>query len=144
MNKILKYEIQSDIRDIQAEIDYEEYMFNKVFKSDVTFKKSYEKFNLIYNVYGSHAYRKFVPSCYQKQDIVNLVNNENYLILLDRHGKKIYNNLVYTVTRKNYFAYHSKAKGVLYTLVNMFTRKQLKFKNEYQLMLPESIPEIHV
>ena len=47
MNSILKYEIKSDIRDIIAEIDYEEYMFNKIFKTHVTFKNSYKKFNLI-------------------------------------------------------------------------------------------------
>ncbi len=44
MNSILKYEIKSDIRDIIAEIDYEEYMFNKIFKTHVTFK------NLIKNL----------------------------------------------------------------------------------------------
>ena len=50
MDKILKYEIQGDVRNILAEIEYEEYMFNKIFKTRVTFKNSYEKFNLIYNV----------------------------------------------------------------------------------------------
>ena len=65
MNSILKYEIKSDIRDIIAEIDYEEYMFNKIFKTHVTFKNSYKKFNLIYDIYGPQAYRKFVPSSYQ-------------------------------------------------------------------------------
>ena len=102
MNSILKYEIKSDIRDIIAEIDYEEYMFNKIFKTHVTFKNSYKKFNLIYDIYGPQAYRKFVPSSYQKQDLVNLINTQNYLILYDRHGKKIFKNLAYTVNLYNF------------------------------------------
>lgn len=75
MKSFLKYEIKSDVRDIIAEIDYEEYMFNKIFKTHVTFRNSYKKFNLIYNVYGPQAYRKFVPKSYQTQDLVNLINS---------------------------------------------------------------------
>jgi len=143
MNKILKYEIQSDVRDIEAEIEYEEYMFNKVFKSNVTFKKSYEKFNLIYNIYGPQAYRRFVPSTYQKQDLVHLVNTQNYLILYDRHGKKTYNNLVYTVNLTNFSNYYSKFRAFLYRLTNIFSRRKLKIKTDEPLMLPESVPIIH-
>ena len=143
MNKILKYEIQSDVRDIEAEIEYEEYMFNKIFKSHVKFRKSFEKFNLIYNVYGPQAYRRFVPSTYQRQDLVNLVNTQNYLILYDRHGKKAYNNLVYTVNLANYSNYYSKFRAFLYRLVNVFSRRKLKEKPDEQLLLPESVPDIH-
>ena len=106
MNSILKYEIKSDIRDIIAEIDYEEYMFNKIFKTHVTFKNSYKKFNLIYDIYGPQAYRKFVPSSYQKQDLINLINTQNSLILYDRHGKKIFKNLAYTVNIYNFNKYY--------------------------------------
>ncbi len=35
MNHVLKYEIKSDVRDILAEIEYEEYMFNKIFKTHI-------------------------------------------------------------------------------------------------------------
>ena len=143
MNKILKYEIQSDVRDIEAEIEYEEYMFNKIFKSHVKFKQSYEKFNLIYNVYGPQAYRKYVPSTYQRQDLVNLVNTQNYLILYDRHGKKAYNNLVYTVNLENFSNYYSKLRAFLYCLTNIFSRRKLKPKADELLMLPESVPNIH-
>ena len=143
MNKILKYEIQSDVRDIEAEIEYEEYMFNKIFKSHVTFKQSYEKFNLIYNVYGPQAYRKYVPSVYQRQDLVNLVNTQNYLILYDRHGKRAYNNLVYTVNLANFSNYYSKLRAFLYRLTNIFSRRKLKPKEDEILMLPESVPNIH-
>ena len=144
MNKILTYEIQSDVRDILAEIEYEEYMFNKIFKSHVTFKKSYEKFNLIYNVYGPQAYRKYVPSVYQKQDIVHLINTQNFLILYDRHGKKTYHNLVYTVNLINFSNYYSKFRAFLYKLTNIFSRRKLKIKTDEPLMLPESVPSIHI
>jgi len=144
MNKILKYEIKSDVRDIVAEIEYEEYMFNKIFKSHVTFKKSYEKFNLIYNVYGPQAYRKYVPSLYQRQDMVHLINSRNYLVLYDRHGKKAYNNLLYTVNLNNYSTYYSKFRAFLYRFFNMFSRKKLKVCSDETLMLPESVPPIHV
>lgn len=142
MNQILKYEIKSDVRDIIAEIEYEEYMFNKVFKTHVTFKNSYQKFNLIYNVYGPQAYRKFVPSVYQKQDLLHLINNQDYLILYDRHGKKVFNNLVYTVTLANLSNYYSKFKAFLYKLCHIFTRKKLKIKGNVPLLLPETIPTI--
>ena len=142
MNQILKYEIKSDIRDIIAEIEYEEYMFNKIFKTNVTFKNSYQKFNLIYNIYGPQAYRKFVPSTYQKQDLLNLINNKNYLILCDRHGRKTYNNLVYTVTLANFSNYYSKFRTFLYKLCHVFTRKKIKIKGNTPLLLPETIPNI--
>lgn len=144
MNKILKYEIKSDIRNIIAEIDYEEYMFNKIFKTHVTFRNSYEKFNLIYNIYGPQAYRKFVPSMYKKQDLVNLINTQNYLILCDRHGKKTFKNLAYTITLDNYSKYYSKTRAFLYKLCHLFTRHRLKIKTEIPLMLPETVPAIDI
>lgn len=144
MNKILKYEIKSDIRNIIAEIDYEEYMFNKIFKTNVTFKNSYQKFNLIYNIYGPQAYRQFVPSIYKKQDLVNLINTQDYLILYDRHGKKVYKDLEYTITLDNYKKYYSKTRAFLYKLCHLFTRRKLKIKTEIPLMLPETIPDIHI
>ena len=143
MNQILKYEIKSDIRDILAEIEYEEYMFNKVFKTHVTFKNSYQKFNLIYNIYGPQAYRKFVPHTYQKQDLLYLINNQDYLILYDKHGKKVFNNLVYTVTLKNFSNYYSKFKTFLYKLSHLFTRRKLKIKGNTPLLLPDTIPNIN-
>ena len=142
MNSILKYEIKSDIRDIIAEIDYEEYMFNKIFKTQVKFKNSYKKFNLIYDVYGPQAYRKFVPHSYQKQDLLNLINSQNYLILYDKHGKKTFKNLVYTVNVSNFKKYYSKIRTFLYKLSHLFTRKILKLSSDTPLMLPESIPSI--
>ena len=142
MNSILKYEIKSDVRDIIAEIEYEEYMFNKVFKTHVTFKNSYKKFNLIYDIYGPQAYRKFVPNAYQKQDLLNLINSQNYLILYDRHGKKVFNNLVYTVTLSNFSKYNSKFRAFLYRISHLFTRKKLKLNTEVPLLLPETIPTI--
>ena len=143
MNSILKYEIKSDIRDIIAEIEYEEYMFNKVFKTNVTFKNSYQKFNLIYNIYGPQAYRKFVPSCYQKQDLINLINSQNYVILYDKHGKKVFNNLVYTVTLSNFTKYYSKFRAFLYQISHLFTRKKIKLKQNDTLLLPEIIPTLN-
>lgn len=142
MNSILKYEIKSDVRDIIAEIEYEEYMFNKIFKTHVTFKNSYQKFNLIYNVYGPQAYRKFVPTNYQKQDLLNLINSQDYLILYDRHGKKVFNNLVYTVTLSNFDKYYSKVRSLLYRFTHLFTRRKLKLKSDIPLLLPETIPAI--
>lgn len=144
MNQILKYEIKSDIRDIIAEIEYEEYMFNKIFKTNVTFKNSYQKFNLIYNVYGPQAYRKFVPSSYQEQDLINLINTQNYLILYDRHGKKVYNNLIFTVNLINFKKYYSKLRVFLYRLIHIFSRKKIKITGELPLLLPESIPSINL
>lgn len=143
MNQVLKYEIKSDVRDIIAEIEYEEYMFNKIFKTNVTFKKSYEKFNLIYNIYGPQAYRKFVPLSYQKQDLVHLINTQNYLMLYDRHGKKVYNNLVFTVKLINLKKYYSKLRAFLYRFTHIFSRKKIKINSEVPLLLPESIPSMN-
>ena len=142
MNSILKYEIKSGVRDIIAEIEYEEYMFNKIFKTHVTFKNSYKKFNLIYNIYGPQAYRKFVPNYYKKQDLINLINSQDYLILYDRHGKKVFNNLVYTVTLSNFSKYYSKFRAFLYKISHLFTRKKLKLNTDVPLLLPEKIPTI--
>ena len=144
MDKILKYEIQSDVRNILAEIEYEEYMFNKIFKTHVTFKNSYEKFNLIYNVYGPEAYRKFVPSSYQKQDLMHLLKTQEYLVLYDRHGKKVYNNLIYTINLTNFSAYYSKCRAFLYRICHLFSRRKLKLTGDETLTLPESVPTINI
>ncbi len=143
MNKYLKYVIKSDVRDIEAEIEYEEYMFNKVFKTYVTFKSSYKKFNLIYEIYGPKAYRKFVPNIYQKQDLANLINSQNYLTLYDKHGKKTYKNLMYTVKLLKFKTYYSFFKTFFYKLGHLFTRKQLRFKSDIPLLLPQTIPTIN-
>lgn len=142
MKSILKYEIRSDVRDIVAEIDYEEYMFNKIFKTNVVFKNSYKKFNMIYNVYGPQAYRKFVPANYQKQDLVNLINSREYALLCDRHGKKVYKNLVYTVTLQNFKCYYGKFRAFFYKLAHLFSRHKLRLKSDIPLMLPETIPTL--
>lgn len=142
MNSILKYEIKSDVRDILAEIDYEEYMFNKIFKTSVVFKNSYKKFNLIYNVYGPQAYRKYVPASYQKQDLINLINSREYALLCDRHGKRVFNNLKYTVTLQNFKQYYGKLRAFLYKLSHLFSRHKIKFNSDIPLMLPETIPII--
>lgn len=143
MNSILKYEIKSDVRDIIAEIEYEEYMFNKIFKTNVTFKNSYQKFNLIYNIYGPQAYRKFVPASYQKQDLINLINSQDYVIIHDRHGKKVFNNLIFTITLSNFSKYYSNFRAILYRISHLFTRKKIKLDGDVPLMLPEKIPNIN-
>jgi hypothetical protein len=143
MNSILKYEIKSDVRDIIAEIEYEEYMFNKIFKTNVKFKNSYQKFNLIYDIYGPQAYRKFVPATYQKQDLVSLINSQNYLIICDRHGKKVFKNLVFTIKLSNFSNYYSNFRAFMYRICHLFTRKKLKLKSDIPLMLPETIPNIN-
>ncbi len=143
MKSLLKYEIKSDIRDILAEIDYEQYMFNKIFKTDVVFKKSYLKFNLIYNVYGPQAYRRFVPHIYQEQDLINLINSKEYATLCDRHGKRVFNNLVYTVTLSNFKKYYGRVRAFLYGLSHLFSRKKLRIKCDVPLLLPETIPNLN-
>ena len=142
MKSILKYEIKSDVRDIVAEIDYEEYMFNKIFKTNVVFKNSYKKFNLIYNIYGPKVYRKFVPANYQKQDLINLINSREYAVLCDRHGKKVYKNLVYTVTLQNFKCYSKKIRALFYKLTHLFFRHKLRLKSDIPLMLPDTIPTL--
>ena len=142
MKSILKYEIRSDVRDIVAEIDYEEYMFNKIFKTNVVFKNSYKKFNMIYNVYGPQAYRKFVPASYQIQDLVNLINSREYNLLCDRHGKRVFKNLVYTVTLQNFKCYYGKMRAFFYKLAHLFSRHKLRLKSDIPLMLPDTIPTI--
>lgn len=143
MKSILKYEVKSDVRDILAEIDYEEYMFNKIFKTNVIFKNSYKKFNLIYDIYGPQAYRRFVPTNYKRQDLVNLINSQEYLTLCDRHGKKVYKNLVYTVTMNNFKKYYGRARAFFYGLAHLFSRRKLKIKTDLPLMLPETIPTLN-
>lgn len=142
MKSILKYEIKSDVRDIIAEIDYEEYMFNKIFKTNVIFKNSYQKFNLIYNIYGPQAYRKYVPVIYQKQDMINLINSQQYLTLCDRHGKRVFKNLSYTVTLSNFKKYYGRFRAFLYRLSHLFSRHKLRIKSDIPLMLPESVPTL--
>lgn len=142
MNSIMKHEIQSDVRDIIAEIDYEEYMFNKIFKTHVIFKNSFKKFNIIYNVYGPQAYRRYVPTNYQKQDLVNLINAKDFLLVYDRHGKRVFNNLAYTITLRNFKKYYGRARAFFYKLSHLFTRHKLKLGGDALLMLPETVPTI--
>ena len=66
-----------------------------------------------------------------------------YLILYDKHGKKVFNNLVYTVTLKNFSNYYSKFKTFLYKLSHLFTRRKLKIKGNTPLLLPDTIPNIN-
>ena len=73
---------------------------------------------------------------------LNVINTQNYLILYDRHGKKIFKNLAYTVNIYNFNKYYSKFRVFFYKIAHLFTRKKLKLKSEIPLMLPESIPSI--
>ena len=97
---------------------------------------------MIYNVYGPQAYRKFVPANYQKQDLVNLINSREYALLCDRHGKKVYKNLVYTVTLQNFKCYYGKFRAFFYKLAHLFSRHKLRLKSDIPLMLPETIPTL--
>ena len=49
MDKELKLKIKSEVKQIVEEIEYEEYQFNRLFRSNVEFQKSYYKFLKIYD-----------------------------------------------------------------------------------------------
>ena len=50
MNKELKQKIKNEVKEIIDEINYEEYLFNRVFHSNVEFQKSYFKFKYLKNM----------------------------------------------------------------------------------------------
>ncbi|MBP3707173.1 MAG: hypothetical protein J6J36_00995 [Clostridia bacterium] len=59
-------------------------------KSEIK-KNAYKRFDVIYERYGQEAYHKFVPSKYRKKDVKQLLKEQRFLSIYNKHGKREYN-----------------------------------------------------
>lgn len=63
---------------------------NKKAKYEIK-KNAYKRFDIIYENYGQKAYYDFVPSKYRKKDIKQLLKEQRFLSIYNKHGKNAYN-----------------------------------------------------
>ena len=96
MNSELKQTIKNEIAHIIEDIKYEEFMFNKIFKTNVEFQKSYLKFDVIFDKYGKEAYLKYVPYKYKKQELKDLISEKRFLEICERYGFSTLKKIDYT------------------------------------------------
>lgn len=59
-------------------------------KSEIN-KNAYKRFDVIYERFGQEAYCKFVPSKYRKKDVKQLLKEQRFLSIYNKHGKREYN-----------------------------------------------------
>ena len=71
-------------------------MFNKIFKTNVEFQKSYLKFDVIFDKYGKEAYLKYVPYKYKKQELKDLISEKRFLEICERYGFSTLKKIDYT------------------------------------------------
>lgn len=142
MDKQLKQKIKNEIKQIIDEIEYEEYMFNKVFHSNVQFEKSYFKFNTIFEKYGKEAYLKYVPWKYKKQELKSLIFEKKFLEIYEHYGATTLQNLEYTadITKKE-FSTTSKFKLFFINIRKFLSGKFISLPKNTILLLPEGISQ---
>lgn len=140
MDKELKQTIKSEVKRIIDEIELEQSEFNYMFRSNVEFQKSYYKFLDIYTKYGKEAYLKYVPYKYKKQEIKDMILNNNYLQIYEHYGIDTIKKLTYS---KNIYQKElqvsSKFKILFLKLKKLFSRNFISLSSQTLLMLPENI-----
>lgn len=142
MNKELKLTIKSEVKKIIEEIEYEEYQFNRIFHSDISFQKSYWKFQTIYDKYGKEAYLKYVPLKYKRLEIKGLILDKNYVGIYDHYGMKVIRKLLYTRNLyRDELKVTNKFKILTIKLKKLFSRNYVPLSAGTILLLPESIEE---
>lgn len=140
MNKELKQEIKNDVEQIINSIEYEEYMFNKVFHSNIQFQKSYYKFNTIYEKYGKEAYKKYVPKKYKTQELQNLIQEQNFVEIYEHYGLETLNKLKNTADLENLkLSTTNKLKLLFIKISKLFSLNTLQLPSPTLLALPENI-----
>ncbi len=143
MNKELKQKIKNEVKEIIDEINYEEYLFNRVFHSNVEFQKSYFKFNKIFEKYGKEAYLKYVPYKYKTQELKNLIKEKNFVEIYEHYGVTTLQKLEYTSNLANR-EIHTKNKFKLFfiKLKKILSGKFIFLPTQTILALPEGISNI--
>lgn len=144
MDKQLKQKIKDEVKNIINEIEYEEYMFNKVFRSDIKFQKSYFKFNRIFEQYGKEAYLKYVPFKYKKQEIKSLILEKKFLEIYEHYGVSTLKKLDYTANiTKEEFATTNKFKLFFINIRKFLSGKFISLPKNTILLLPEGISNLN-
>ena len=142
MNRKLKQEIKNEIKKIIFEIEYEEYKFNKMFHSNMQFQKSYFKFEKIYIKYGKEAYLKYVPFKYKKQELKNLIQEQNFLQLYEHYGTNTLHKLKYTAQILNtQIQTQNKFKLFIIKIKKLLSSKFIFLPTQTILALPANIPD---
>jgi len=145
MDSELKQKIKIEVRSIIDEIEYEEYQFNKIFRSNIEFQKSYYKFNKIYEKYGKEAYLKFVPYKYRKQELKSLIKENNFLEIYNHYGVDTIYKLKYTADIANKeINTQSKIKLLFIRIQKLFSGKYISLPSKTILALPSEIPELEI
>ena len=140
MNKELKLQIKSEIKQIVDEIEYEENQFNRMFHSNVEFQRSYWKFLCIYEKYGKEAYLKYVPFKYKKLELKNLIQDKNFVGIYEHYGLSVIKKLQYTQNvYKSEFETTNKFKILILKLKKLFSTNFISLPSHTILALPEGI-----
>ncbi len=144
MDKKLKLQIKSEVKQIVDEIEYEENQFNRMFHSNVEFQKSYYKFLKIYEKYGKEAYLRYVPFKFKKQEIRNLIKSGEYLQIFEHYGLHTIQKLQYTYNlTSSEFNTTNKFKLLIIKLKKLFSSNFISLPNQTILALPPAIGEFN-
>ena len=140
MDKELKLQIKSEVKQIVDEIEYEEEQFNRMFHSNVEFQKSYYKFFTIYEKYGREAYLKYVPYKYKRLELKSLITEKNFVGIYEHYGMHVIKKLQYTQNvYKDEFRTTSKFQILLIKLKKLFSSNFIALPSQTILALPENI-----
>lgn len=86
-----KKEIKERVKKIERAIFSElKNASSKKTKSEIR-ENAYKQFDEIYEMYGQEAYHKFVASKYRKKDIKQLMKEQRFLSIYNKHGEREYN-----------------------------------------------------
>ena len=140
MDKELKLQIKSEVKQIVDEIEYEEEQFNRMFHSNVEFQKSYYKFLRIYDKYGKEAYLKYVPYKFKKLELKSLISEKNYVGIYEHYGMPVIKKLQYTQSvYRDEFKATNKLRILLIKLKKLFSNNFISLPSYTVLALPENI-----
>lgn len=143
MDKELKNKIKLEVKQIAEEVEFEEDEFNRMFRSNIEFQKSYIRFLTIYEKYGKEAYLKYVPSKFRNQELRQYIKDEDFVNIYERFGLSTIKNLQYTynLTSSEYKT-TSTFKLLLIKIKKIFSKRFISLSQQTILLLPENINNI--
>ena len=123
VNIVNKKQVQKDVREIRN-IVWKEIKNAKTLGEKLeVIRNSYKLYDEIYEKYGQEAYCKFVPLRCRIRDINDLLEEDRFISILNKHGDRMFNEYLTYITKQD-MIYESadKAKIKLFVAKRKFNK----------------------
>lgn len=135
-----KSKVKAEIKQIQENIKTEKSKLHTKKEKSEFKEKEHKEYDKIYINYGQKAYQKYVPSKYQKRNIMYLLKEQRFLELYNKHGEKVFKKYIKEIQSADIeYETGSYTKSLLYKMKHLWMKKILPNATAITLALPTTI-----